>query len=392
MDIAIALPGYASYSNGLRVIHEAALEMVRQGHRVRIIPWDHAFQLAKIPVKYWPLYQQRFALSEAVSLLPDTTPPHIVHEMRYATKHVVWWLCNVPGLLGNPPPRFEPHELLFAYSQQVSPHLPNFYYHPPLPEIEQAAKELRGRKKTNTVIVYTGKGKVTPLPQWLVDEVLPGNEIQFITRFWPETKKELNTLLAEAKAMISYDPLSNISYEATFFATPVYLVHPLRSAVVRSSFNVPLRDNYVDKEPFLQRFRNPHSADEVWDIHQQALATNPQRTRQFLAHVEQFTQGLSAEESASNARINERYNRRYPREVKVFRPLFNPSMGGEVETPFILTYRHLCVERPDLFQRGKRLRRLIISFGYPGYFKQYVRSQLGRVKRTIVAPIRFILR
>ncbi|HEU5048624.1 MAG TPA: hypothetical protein VFT64_12370 [Rickettsiales bacterium] len=387
MNITISLPGFVPFSNGIKIFHDAALEMSKQGCNVRIIPWDIHYRISDTPSQYQPLYTTRFNSEDSIALLPDSAPPEITYKMRYSHKLTCWWLCNIPGLLGHPAPHFEDTELLVAYSRQISTHLPNFYFHPALTELTDQLTDLRKLPKNNSIVIYTGKGHITPLPP-AIRQFCKGKKIIYITRHWPSSKDLLYTLVAKADALISFDPISNLNYEATLLGTPTYLVHALRGSTLNQNFNVPLHGLYVDVAAFLESLTTPFDHERVMHCHYEALAANSQRVHSFLESIKHFTANASPEERKANAVINRLYNEIVPIELRHFRPLLNPTMGGDSENPITIANTAVYIERPELLKPYRCIGRFIFSARHKGYVRTMARRCASRLLRPVIRILR----
>ena len=93
--------------------------------------------------------------------------------------------------------------------------------------LEPDSHRLLGDRNRPLISVYVGKGVIRPLSKPLsnmlgiTSELLHNNKFAFITRSWPKSKRNLYSLLASSKLLISFDPFSHIERVSTVLGTPV---------------------------------------------------------------------------------------------------------------------------------------------------------------------------
>lgn len=349
MKIVFSLPGFDRNSNGLNVFHLIAREFKNLGAEVRIIPWNPVMgNTYEVPAQYEDLYSARFDLSDAIAFLPDAIPVEIANKIRSQTKFCVWWLCNVPGLLGHEPYPCYDNDILLSYSKLVSIDLPQFYYHadsiglPPLSKIKASKRE------ADLVLVYCGKGRVMPIPNRITDH-LPQDrsKIIYISRFFPETKEVLYSLLSRARFVISFDPISHVNYEATLFGAPVFMVNHLRPELsFQKDFNIPLHGLFRYPEEFISTVKAGLDLDIIHNTHKAALDTNHERVKKVFYLLERI--GSDFVSSGFDVRIGEIYRRLTLFELPTLRKSICPFVGSQREpSPHMVRYIKSCVESPE---------------------------------------------
>ena len=93
--------------------------------------------------------------------------------------------------------------------------------------LERQSFRRLGDRSRPLVSVYVGKGIIRPLSIPLFKSLrlslTPGTpgQVAFIKRSWPASKRNLYSLLASSRLLISFDPFSHIERVATILGTPV---------------------------------------------------------------------------------------------------------------------------------------------------------------------------
>jgi hypothetical protein len=95
------------------------------------------------------------------------------------------------------------------------------------------------------VALYTGKGRLKPLPRSLHRHLL-AYRVVLITRKFPSTKASLLRLLTHSHGLISFDPLTNLSLEAATLGVPTFLPGNPFPARCYRCFPTDLRSHITD--------------------------------------------------------------------------------------------------------------------------------------------------
>jgi len=179
--------------------------------------------------------------------------------------------------------KFSPLEKLSVFSPQVSVFHPYFYYQTYFKELQPwLERPIRSRKNKiksrNTRFLraafYPGKGSISKLPS-LVSDIIDWRRSKLITRKWPVSKHELYNEIATLDAIITFDPLTSLSHEASLMGKPVYVASKWDESQFIESFPVTLNGiSWGDPEEFTRIVR--YGFDEVENInsYNNAIASN----------------------------------------------------------------------------------------------------------------------
>lgn len=220
-------------SHGHACLLTLALQLSNAGINVYLLPFN--------PYRFFKNYYQslppRFRdllfiahpsdVRDAVLLLPESTPPQLVKELRPYYRDIIWWLLAPAGLLTAYMSAITKRDYLIPFSEFALPGQSRYLFVHPKEErsLAQAADMYRPLKHTSlSIAIYSGKGRLKPLPASLHRLLLTHNIIP-ITRSSPATKDELFALMAHCRGLISFDPLTNLSLEAARLGLPTFLVN-----------------------------------------------------------------------------------------------------------------------------------------------------------------------
>jgi hypothetical protein len=192
----------------------------------------------------------------SILIVPESAPKSLVNSLRSHFDSVLWWLLAPSGLLTSFKPDIRVNDLLIPFSSFALPDQLRYLFIQPRPNILllQAYNRFQPQRlQTNTIAIYTGKGRLKPLPKRL-HRFLLGYRIKLITRSFPATKADLIILLMNARGLISFDPMTNLSLEAAHLGVPVYLPANPFSQSCFTDFPVDLSQHISDDaDLFIQR-------------------------------------------------------------------------------------------------------------------------------------------
>lgn len=219
-------------SHGHACLLGLALELRSAGLIINLLPFEpyRFFQssYSNLPAS---CHQLSFITSpleapiNSMLLAPESTPNKLLTQLRPHFKHVCWWLLAPAGVLTIFKPDIRVGDQLAAFSEFALPEQPRYLFvHPPAePLLKRLSKCHTPLPPQNSLIaLYTGKGRLRPLPRSLHRHLLR-YQVVFINRAFPKTKKALLDLLARSNGLISFDPMTNLSLEAASLGVPVYL-------------------------------------------------------------------------------------------------------------------------------------------------------------------------
>jgi hypothetical protein len=218
-------------SNGHACLLTLALQLQAAGHPVHLLPFKpHTFfrhYLHRLPAAYrqLPFIADPMEAPGGVLLAPESAPRQLVRRLRRHYDAVLWWLLAPAGLLTPFRPEIRAGDMLAAFSEFALPcQLRYLFVHPPAEPLLRhlAVQHTPQPPRQLQVALYTGKGRLKPLPRSLHRHLLP-YQVVLITRSFPATKKGLLRLLAKSNGLISCDPMTNLSLEAANLGVPTFL-------------------------------------------------------------------------------------------------------------------------------------------------------------------------
>jgi len=123
--------------------------------------------------------------------------------------------------------------------------------------------------------IYAGKGYIKPLPAELRQRIMRSGSRLF-TRRYPASKRELYRYLSEADLLVSYDPLTSLSYEASLLGVPSFILPRWDESNFSDQFPARL-DGIVwdDLQAFLRVLDNGFDHEAVLSSYRNAITRNP---------------------------------------------------------------------------------------------------------------------
>ena len=224
--IYIYTPFYNEKSNGISVMYELLKILNKAGIEAKGLCSEKERYDIEIPEEIKPYYVSRAQIPKSISdddivIYSDTTEGNVL-----GAKHVVYWLLNKPGVLTGKEIHFQPSDVLMAYSTLVHAELPQLFIMKNELSLFSRLRSLDSRRK-DVVSIYFGKVNIhTVLSQnsRLKRIVEKYRKINVITRKTPSRREQMLKDVAQSDLLITYDPLSNVNYEATLLGTPVLMM------------------------------------------------------------------------------------------------------------------------------------------------------------------------
>ena len=260
---------YVEYSNGTKLSYYLVAELNRLGYHAKNLCHEKHNLSIKIPEEYQhntiDIANKQFAISDDDFVI---YPEEICDNPLHAKK-CIRYLLNTPFAITGKPINYGPTDYLLSYSKLINDRLPQLYI---IDDERKIFTKLKKTQKEDLVVFYFGKTEMNKLN----DEVknilrykhfLPTKKT-IITRFYPNNHTKTMEILAKAKLLISFDPMTNLNYEATLLNTPVILVsNPYHLKPLQ--FNVPLVDLYFSFEEYQQNWKekDKQSAFELYCKH-----------------------------------------------------------------------------------------------------------------------------
>lgn len=217
---------YSSASNGIKITYELISRLNNMGICAKSLCFDPYYFGANIPLKY--LKNTIFCTEkEFPEIEPDDIviyPEHVKGNPLNANR-VVRYLLNKPYYIFGYGIDYRPTDYILSFSQLVSETLPYLYI---MIDERKIYKEIREKnpKRKGIYSVYFGKCNLDIIRHSngiLAELQKKYGCVNVITRQFPERNIALG-MIAESDLLVSFDPLSNLNYEATLLGTPVLLL------------------------------------------------------------------------------------------------------------------------------------------------------------------------
>ena len=319
----VVAPQNFGHSNGIRVLLDAAVAAQSLGLDVCIVPVEEGSHLYRsLPSPYASLPISWEIPRGCCTLLGDTLTDKRLSDVRSRADRICHYslapngLFQCEGLFGNRV-FLQEGERQAVYSPQISTKFPFFYLQSKFDELEPWIQSTRkttrpfrkhAQGRTLKACIYPGKGHIKELPIELRQRIFrPGS--QLLTRCYPTSKRELYRYLSEADLLVSFDPLSSLSYEASLLGIPSFILTKWDEPHFRDHFPVRL-DGVIwhDLQAFLRLLDNGFDHEAVLSSYRDAITRNPQVIVDLLS----YASGLQQPQHFSAADLNSYWQSRQP--------------------------------------------------------------------------------
>ncbi len=226
--IVLYIPAYVSSSNGIRIWYTFAELCHKSNIQVRIVCYEQRRNDHSTPSHFSDEISIQYAgegditISDAdIVFYPETIRDNPLHA-----KHCVRYLLNNPGVLTGKAISYGLSDYIVVYSNLIAPLFAMHQCFIVNDDIEEISI-FRDVVKKNKCVFYFGKINRRRVVRKFRDatEISKSyDEVDFITRAIPASRQAALKSIAESRLMISFDPLSNMNYEATLLGTPVILM------------------------------------------------------------------------------------------------------------------------------------------------------------------------
>lgn len=218
---------YQSNSYGINCNYELINILNRNGYSSKLFCCEpSSLYTHQIPDAYKSFFVPNEKLPEDIKkddiiILLDTCPKN-----PFASGHIVHWLLNKPMFLTGDSIHYEDDEIVVSYSKLIRNDLPQLFI---LKDEIEFFDELRSNAvhRKDTVSVYFGKVHLEVLRNkfdLLKQIITEYSTVNLITRQSPNDRKAALKSIADSDLLVSFDPLTNLNYEATLLGTPVLMM------------------------------------------------------------------------------------------------------------------------------------------------------------------------
>ena len=270
-------PLYQKNSNGIRILYTLSELIRKQGFLSKVICYEsnRADYDALMPDRY---REHTIAINEKLHLEEQDIViyPETVSDNPLKAKNVVRYLLNRPMYLSSEVIEYGQCDYLISYSLNVNPNLPQLFI---LNDDREYFYPTNFDRKESLVCIYHGKSSETEINHKVQDLIDTFEEQVVITRDFPKTRTALGKLLRKSRLLISLDPISNITYEATLCGTPSLITDDIFN-FSRQEFNIPLYGIISDPTRYDEAIKDVGLA---FDRYQLTIQENEKNVKDFIA-------------------------------------------------------------------------------------------------------------
>ncbi len=331
----IVCQNWTASSNGVSILYKLSSHIEQLGYECNLYIYDHPTLNPKAP----PEYQNRVVNKidenddRLIVILPDALPFEISKSIK--AKNRVWYLLNKPMVLTKEPIFIQENDLFVSYSGLVNKNLRQLFYNAKIEGIDNIIEKITGGEitKKNQILVYWGKARKTHRAKLFFMALFLKAKIVPITRTLPSCKTSLLKLLAESKLLVTFDPLTNLSYEATLCKTPVFIADNY-SKINYRDYNIPLYGLFEDIRK-LQIYYKRGIKDSIYrkilTIYDATTQNHLQTTELFVKYVTGTLDSKNGEKTCkdNNPALRDFFLSEY-RDFESRRKLFNPALSEYV--------------------------------------------------------------
>ena len=319
--IYVYAPAYVATSNGIRVIYSLVELLNKTGFEARVLCYESRRYDFKIPesIDGYVVYLDESRISPSdtdIVVYSDT-----IHDNPLNAVRVVRYLLNRPAVLTGRQIECMDTDYIAVYSKSIDPQLPQLFI---MNDDREEILSSKAKEKRNTVCLYFGKVDRKELKKKVqsIRYILKKyKKVEIITRTHPDSREKLFDKIARSRLLISFDPLTNLCYEATLLGTPVLLADT--SFFSWDGFNIPLWGIYTSYQDVVLHAEDVNLAFSEYERHLKSRelivrAWAIEVFRHFEVHVD---------------RIEEKYtNRNYelPEKHKIFLGMDNCLNGTDI--------------------------------------------------------------
>lgn len=252
MKFCFIAPYYSEQSNGIRVLYKAAFCFSKYIGNTKLKIYDPKENiilsrpnLNKIPKKYRFLISRKIDYSDKdIYVLPET-PAELPLNINKSSPIVRYLLAN-PFFFNKGTINFD-NQFLLSYSNLISSDLPQYFIEA-IPKLKIKNKLL----KFDKALIYFGKFRLNKnllKNDDVINKILKKyKSVEIIHRNYPFEHRDYLKKLKLADILISYDPMSSVTHEASLIGLTVVMIDDLN---INKSFNIELENIF-----YLSQIRN----------------------------------------------------------------------------------------------------------------------------------------
>ena len=289
IHFAIAVPHYTPGSNGVVLLYSLGEYLAGLGHKVSFVPIDRplfethrSVYSAGVLARFVP--DPADVPPESIAIFAETVPRELIAALP--SRRRVFYLLNRPYTLTGQPLSYRLDDLVIAYSGLISKARFNLFLANPVREFEQFASSARpAPAKEPLVLLYFGKSRTDKIPEEVGRIIQKYRaEVVVMNRVFPASRDTLFDLLRRARLLVTFDPLTNLSYEATLCGTPSFIADNYMN-LRYADYNIPLLGFFEDPREVESRYQDgltPQERAQISQHYYAALAANTGHVQQFV--------------------------------------------------------------------------------------------------------------
>ncbi len=252
---------YVSYSYGIQIEYELIHTLRNMGYEAYNLVYDQILCSMEIPEKYKDQIIINIDLSFVINDDDICIYTDFITDNPLKARSVVRYLLNKPYTLTGKGINYGPYDYLLAYSGLVSDTLPRCFIIKN--EIDLFERLRFGNRDLSKVVLYFGKvdeSKIIENYRRIRSIIKNYKIVEIITRKEPDSRTETLKLLSDSSLLISFDPLTNLNYEATLLGVPVYLVQDCFGIISNQYFKYYGITDDINKIELMSE-----DVDKAWD-------------------------------------------------------------------------------------------------------------------------------
>jgi hypothetical protein len=224
--------------------------------------------------------------------------PETISDNPLKASNIVRYLLNRPMYLSGEAIEYGSRDYLIAYSLRVDCNLPQLFI---LNDDREYFYPIDFHDKQSLVSIYYGK---------VIDPEIRDPDLQalintfqekvVITREFPRTRTELGNLLRKSRLLVSLDPISNITYEATLCGTPALIVNDIFK-FSSQRFNINLYGILDNPSAYDEAIKDISLAFNQYKV---VIQDNDKNTKKFIKSVIAHFETIKSENKSEKLQID----------------------------------------------------------------------------------------
>ncbi len=226
--IILYVPAYVPSSNGIRIWYTLAKICHDENIPVKVVCFEKRRTDHIVPDRIIRSLEIQYLEEGSITVGDDDVVfyPETVKGNPLNARCCVRYLLNNPIVLTGHGVCYGKRDYIVTYSSLIAPWFSMYECFILNDDISEISK-IRESAKRDILTFYFGKIRVGGSNNRFnkVLEIINHNmDIEVITRSIPMSRETALKSIAQSRLLISFDPLSNINYEATLLGTPVILM------------------------------------------------------------------------------------------------------------------------------------------------------------------------